>query len=368
MLEYWIEAICKFFVNLSKRSQVVSVNGCISHRADLVYGVPQGSVLGPVLFVMYTRPLLLLLEKHSVKSQSFADDTQLYTHTDPSDIDSTVQLMQECIGEVKSWMTFSKLKLNDDKTEALLFCNNKSRSTLSLPNSIQVASSDILFKTSTRNLGYIISDNMSTNNFINHICRSAYTAIRQISSFRHYLTVSATKTLVCALVLARIDYCNSLLSGAPKQCIEKLQKVQNSAARLVLKAKNMTMLLRYFTHFIGYLYKLELITNWLFSVTTSFLTHLLPILLNFCRSTHPVVSYALLQTHVFSVFLRHELKLLAKGHSLFVQPNNGILYHYTSVVFQLPSPSRLHLRRIFSKCIYKINETTFVLMISVAYV
>ena len=210
---------------LSNRSQVVSVNGCISHRADLVYGVPQGSVLGPVLFVMYTRPLLLLLEKHSVKSQSFADDTQLYTHTDPSDIDSTVQLMQECIGEVKSWMTFSKLKLNDDKTEALLFCNNKSRSTLSLPNSIQVASSDILFKTSTRNLGYIIFDNMSTNNFINHICRSAYAAIRQISSFRHYVTVSATKTLVCALVLARMDYCNSLLSGAPKRFIEKLQKV-----------------------------------------------------------------------------------------------------------------------------------------------
>ena len=171
---------------LSNRSQVVSVDGCISHKADLLYGVPQGSVLGPVLFVLYTRPLLLLLEKHSVKSQSFADDTQLYTHTDPSNMDSAVQLLQECIGEVKSWMTLSKLKLNDDKTEALLFCNNKSRSTLSLPKSIQVASSDILFTTSTRNLGYIFSDNMSINNFINHICRSAYTAIRQFRSIGHY--------------------------------------------------------------------------------------------------------------------------------------------------------------------------------------
>ena len=124
----------------------------------------------------------------------------------------------------------------------------------------------------------------------------------------------------------------------------------------------MNMLLRYFTPFIGYQYKPELITNWLFYVTTSFLTHPLPILLNFCRSNHPVVSYALLQTHAFSVFLRHELKLLAKGHSLFVQPNNGILYHYTSVVFQLLSPSKLHLKLMKQHFFLMIN------VLSVAYV
>jgi hypothetical protein len=186
---------------------------------------------------MYTKPLLILLEKHTVENQSFADDMQLYKPTHPSLVDSAVQTVQECIGEVRSWMTLSKLKLNDDKTEALLIHNHKSSSASSLPTSLQVGSSDIQFSSAARNLGYILSDDLSLNNHISHICRSAYTAIRQISSIRHYLTVSATKTLVCAFVLSRLDYCNSLLSGSPKHFIDKLQKVQNSAARLVLKAK-----------------------------------------------------------------------------------------------------------------------------------
>jgi len=115
--------------------------------------------------------------------------------------------------------------------------NHKSSYVSTFPTSLQVGNSDIQFTPSARNLGYILSNNMSLDKHISHICRSAYTAILQISSIRHYVTVNATKTLVCSLVLSRLDYCNSLLSGSPKHFIEKLQKVQNSAARLVLKAK-----------------------------------------------------------------------------------------------------------------------------------
>ena len=122
----------------------------------------------------------------------------------------------------------------------------------------------------------------------------------------------------------------------------------------------------YFTHYIDYLYKPELITKWRFSVTTYFLTHALPILLNYCRSTHLLVSYALLQTHAFSLFLRHALKHLAKGRSLLVQPNNGILYHYTSLVLQLPTTKsfKTALKTHFFKYIFKIKETAFLLMIN----
>ena len=73
---------------------------------------------------------------------------------------------------------------------------------------------------------------------VTNICRSAYINIRRTSNIRHYLTIDATKPLLCAFVLSKPDYCNSLLSGSPKHLLDKLQKVQNSAARLVFKARS----------------------------------------------------------------------------------------------------------------------------------
>ena len=72
---------------------------------------------------------------------------------------------------------------------------------------------------------------------VSNVCRTAYYELRRIGSIRHLLTPEATKTLVCAFVLSRLDYCNSLLSGCPSTLINKLQMVQNHAARLVLKTR-----------------------------------------------------------------------------------------------------------------------------------
>ena len=83
---------------------------------------------------------------------------------------------------------------------------------------------------------FIIS-NLSMFQHISNTCKAAYIQIRHISSIRHLLTTQATQTLVCSLVLSRLDYCNSLLSGCPQYLLDKLQKVQNAAARLVCKAK-----------------------------------------------------------------------------------------------------------------------------------
>ena len=77
---------------------------------------------------------------------------------------------------------------------------------------------------------------MSVELHIKNVCRSAYSELRCISTIQDLLSADSTKTLVSAFVLSRLEYCNSLLSGCPKHPLEKLQKVQNSAARLVLKA------------------------------------------------------------------------------------------------------------------------------------
>ena len=186
---------------------------------------------------MYTRPLLSLIDGQCVLNQSFADDTQIYNSIAPSQIGSTVQDVENCISSVKVWMSHNKLKLNDDKPEVLLIQTKNSFKSCESPSSLRVGNEDIPFSTSARNLSYIISDNMSLNTHVMSVCRSAYCAIRQISSIRRFLTTDATKILVCAFVLSRLDYCNSLLSNAPKYIINKLQRVQNCAARLIVKAR-----------------------------------------------------------------------------------------------------------------------------------
>ena len=88
-----------------------------------------------------------------------------------------------------------------------------------------------------KNLGFMISDNMRLDKHISTVCNSAYVAIRRIGSVRQYLTVEATTILICTFVLSKLGYCTSSLSGCPLYLLSILQKVQNSATKLVFKAR-----------------------------------------------------------------------------------------------------------------------------------
>ena len=105
------------------------------------------------------------------------------------------------------------------------------------PYVIHIGDADVPFVSSVKNLGVTLDSNLNMSQHISNTCKTAYIQIRHISSIRHLLTTQATQTLVCSLVLSRLDYCNSLLSGCPQYLLDKLQKVQNAAARLVCKVK-----------------------------------------------------------------------------------------------------------------------------------
>ena len=222
---------------LSLRHQTVMINNTSSSSKTLKYGVPQGSVLGPILFIIYTKSLHDLISKHSIHDQSFADDTQLYHSSPPNAIHNSITSIGDCFTEIKTWMTEHKLKLNENKTEAILFHSSNSFDKHIKPSSISIGSSVIPFSQNVRNLGFIMSENVSSDAHINSICKSAYAALRRISAIRKYLTVHATTVLVCSFVLSRLDYGNALLINSPKSSILKLQKVQNAAARLISKTR-----------------------------------------------------------------------------------------------------------------------------------
>lgn len=217
-----------------ERKQSVFINGTKSSEQSLDFGVPQGSVLGPVLFVLYTSPLTHLINSHSIRHEMYADDTQLENADSPNNYPNLVLSLQNCITEVKLWMSQNRLKLNDDKTEALCV-SPPSADLSSLPSSISVGNIAIPFSPSVCDLGFFLYQNLSMKEHITKTCQTAYMEIRRISSIHHYLTEDATKTLVSACLLFRLDYCNSLLAGCPQTHIRPLQ--QHSAARLVLKAR-----------------------------------------------------------------------------------------------------------------------------------
>ena len=218
---------------LTDRQQSVCVNSCVSNPSTLLSGVPQGSVLGPVLFILYASPVSDIINRHSLSHQSYADDTQIYASVPMSGFSDLVVSLEHCITDLKFWMSENKLQLNEEKTQFILIFPKTFRDRNSLPQCITINGSTFLFSSCVRNLGVFFDQCLSFHQHISHVCKIAYLELRRISSIRHYLTTEATKVLVCAFVLSRIDYCNSLFSSLPQYELDRLQKLQNHAARLV---------------------------------------------------------------------------------------------------------------------------------------
>ena len=101
-------ALLWFKSYLTGRTRLVTIDSSSSKPFILCFGVPQGSVFGPVIFILYTKPLSNLIEPHSIPRQSFADDTRLLDSCHPDHLDTTVQCMQNCISEVnRGWTAIS---------------------------------------------------------------------------------------------------------------------------------------------------------------------------------------------------------------------------------------------------------------------
>ena len=207
----------------------------MSSKSSLTVGVPQGAVFGPVLFNVYTLPLYELARNNDSFAGFYADDSQLYIVCNVDNINQSFISLESCVSNFMYWMSNNRLKLNGDKTELTVFTKPRAAPRVRpLLPSFHIGDTTIDSQSFCRNLGSFFDSEMSMEIHINQFCKSANYQINRIYSIRKYLDSDTIETLVHAFVSSRLDYCNSLLVGITKQNLNRLQRIQNRAARLCL--------------------------------------------------------------------------------------------------------------------------------------
>ena len=231
-------ALSWFRSYLSDRTQSVIVQDASSCERILTCGVPQGSVLGPVLFSIYTSQLGRIIDRHGVCRKLFADDTELYRSFRPDPVSEAiaVQAVEACCLEVKAWMASNKLKLNDDKTEAIL-CGSETNLKKVTLESVTVGNAEIPLSDTVRDLGLILDRSLTMVPHINKVVKTCFFHLRALGQLRPHLNKKTANAVAVSLIQSRLDFCNSCLWGLPQNQLQRLQKVQNTAARIVTRSK-----------------------------------------------------------------------------------------------------------------------------------
>ena len=217
---------------LKDRSQRVKIENCYSGTVDSKYGVPPGSTLGPILFNVYSKGLSDAIVKSGFKTSSYADDSngrlQFMINLQYSSLCVNIPLL---LDNVQQYMNKHFLKMNSDKTEIMvLHPPNLSGKAI---QGIFLDRDCIRFTKECKYLGFYIDSNLNFDKQVTEVVSICNYKMRKIRKIRHLMNCKDTEMFVRSVILSKISYCSVLFMNLSRANLDKLQKLQNTAVRLI---------------------------------------------------------------------------------------------------------------------------------------
>lgn len=219
---------------LSNRRQAVRMeNGNHTDWLLTNTGVPQGSVLGPLLFLIFINDLpgCLKYSRHAI----FADDTQIYIHAPFAELSSYIRLIFKDASSIASWTTANGLNLNPDKTTVIILSSRGYRTRIKLDElpRLMLNGTSIPYSSHIKTLGIFLDSTLDWNRQVNEMSRRVHFALHSLSCFRKSLTRSVRLQLSQALVLPLFDYGSPLLTSLTMAQVNRLHCLHNACVRFV---------------------------------------------------------------------------------------------------------------------------------------
>ena len=231
---------------LINRSQFVSTDKGVSTKLFLLNGVPQGSILGPLLFTILISDIHKCLKfcKHHV----YADDTQIFISDKIQNINNMILRLNEDLNSIACFSKNNCLKLNSTKTNYIIIASEKNISKIKKIElyPVQIDNQIIERKSKVKNLGVIFDECLHFDKQVNYLIGKAFAKLKQAYRSRNFLSTESRIRIVECYILAEFNYCDSLLTNITQELVNKIQKFQNNCVRFIFGLKKYDHINKYF--------------------------------------------------------------------------------------------------------------------------